>query len=135
MKSIGITLVTILLFCTSNIMSQNLPKDGAILVIKEKSFNLTTGKALTTKIELVKSKRYQKAKFGGLSARTPEGITISFEKDIENSNLYLMTLLADDNASKDSYTIIIKGEGNNSHKVRGITIKVNLDQNPIVTTN
>ena len=116
-------------------MSQNLPKDGAILVIKEKSFNLTTGKALTTKIELVKSKRYQKAKFGGLSARTPEGITISFEKDIENSNLYLMTLLADDNASKDSYTIIIKGEGNNSHKVRGITIKVNLDQNPIVTTN
>lgn len=135
MKSISTIFCVILLFCVSNLIGQDLPKDGAILVIKEKSFNLKPGIKLTTNVELIKSKRYQKAKFGGLTARTPKGVTISFEKNTENNDLYSMTLLADETISNESYMIIIKGDGHNSHKLRGTTIKVNLGQDQVVTAN
>ena len=135
MKNISTTIFAILLFCTTSIMGQDLPKNGAILSMKENSFKLKPGESITSNIELIRSKICRKTKFGGLSAGTSEGITITFEKDSENSDLYLMTLLADKTTSKDSYTIIVKGKGDNSHKIRGIAIKVTLDQNQIVTVN
>lgn len=135
MKSISTVLFAILLFCAMGVMSQELPKKGAILVMKEKSFNLKPGESITTSIELIRSKICRKTKFGELSAGTPDGITINFEKDIENNDLYLMTLLADESASKKSYTIIIKGKGVNAHKIRGMAIKINPAQNQMVTAN
>lgn len=115
--------------------SQKLPKKGAILVIEEKSFNITSHEVTTAEIELVRSKINRKTKFGGLSAGTPEGITINFEKDEINNNLYIMTISADESAKKDAYTIIIKGKGDNSSKIRGTAIKVTLDENQMVTAN
>jgi len=133
MKSISTTFFVILLLFTTNIMSQDLPKEGVILAMKEKSFNLQRGVSMTTSVELVRSKICRKTKFGELSARTPDGITINFEQDNINADLYLMTLHADESATKDSYSIIIKGKGDNAHKIRGVAIKVSLAQNQIVT--
>ncbi len=135
MKSTSITILAMLLLSVSTLMGQDLPKDGAILSMKENSFTLKPGVEHTSSIELLVAKRLQQANFGGLMAGSPDGITISFARDNENSNLFLMTLLADEVGSKDSYTIIIQGKGENSRRVRGITIKVNIDRGQIVTTN
>ncbi len=135
MKSISITIFAMLLLSVSTLMGQDLPKDGAILSMKKSIFTLKPGVEHTTSIELLVAKRLQQANFGGLMAGNPDGITISFVRDNENSNLFLMTLLADEVASKDSYTIIIQGKGENSHRVRGTTMKVNIDRSQMVTAN
>ena len=109
MKRISTALIIVLSLCVSSLVGQDLPKDGAILVLNQRSFDLKQGIDLIASVEIVKSKRYQKAKFDGLSARTPEGINVTFKKDPSRSNFYQMTLSADESATKESYTIIIKG--------------------------
>jgi hypothetical protein len=135
MKIIGTTIFVLLLFFSFSAKSQQLPKKGAILVMKEKNFNVTPDKVTTANIQIIRSKSCRKTKFGGLSAGTPDGITINFEQDSENIDQYLMTVLANETASNESYTIIIKGIGDNAHKIRGTTVKVNLHQNQVVKSN
>ena len=115
--------------------AQELPKDGAIITIEDKKLILTADEPLTAELTLLKSKRYKKANFGGLSTRVPEGITAEFVQDEEKLGLYHLTLTADESITNDSFTLIIKGEGKNAHKVRGLAVTVTTTISQIAVSN
>ncbi len=100
--------------------------------MKETNFDITKGTQHETMVELIRSKRYHKATFGGLTANAPQGLNIKFEQNQENKDLYTMVVDATIDAEPKMYTIIVKGEGKNSHKVKGIAISINVGANQIV---
>jgi hypothetical protein len=135
MKNIIYLSSFIILLSFTQSYAQELPKDGAIISVKETAINITPGSQYETVVELIRSKRYQKADFGGLAVNAPEGLKISFEQDAENQDMYKMVLNASIDAEVKAYTIIVKGEGENSHKVKGVAVSINLTNDQIVISN
>ncbi|MTI39465.1 hypothetical protein [Fulvivirga lutimaris] len=135
MKNFFTTLLVVIFINIADTYAQELPKDGAVITIEDTKLMLIPGEELTTDLTLLKSKRYRKAKFGGLATRTPKGITAEFVEDEEQDGLYHLTLMADETATSDNFTLIIKGEGKNAHKVRGLAVSVNVTANQIATSN
>ncbi len=135
MKKIITILFALLIVNTSIIFAQELPKDGAVISMEGNQIQLVAGEKLVTDLTLIKSKRYKRVAFGGLTTKAPEGITVTFEQDSNEKNLFHMTLLANDVFTTDTFTLIIKGEGKNAHKVRGLAISVKITNNQIVTSN
>ena len=61
MKSLFSLTFIAALFFSSTVFAQA-PKDGAILKLKETEVELAPGKSVSTHIEVIRSKRFQKAK-------------------------------------------------------------------------
>ncbi|MEQ8477695.1 hypothetical protein [Fulvivirga sp.] len=135
MKNFFTILLVVVFINIADTYAQELPKDGAVITIEDKKLILTSGEPLTADLSLLRSKRYQKAEFGGLTARTPEGIKAEFVQDEEQNDLYHLTLTADKTAADNNFTLIIKGEGKNAHKVRGLAVTVNMNSSQIATSN
>jgi hypothetical protein len=135
MKKPIYTLALIVLASITNIMAQELPKDGAIISIENPVINLNAGLEFESTVKLIRSKRHKDADFGGLMARTPQGLNIKFTEDSENKDTFKMIVSADENLELKAYTVIVKGEGMNAQKVRGITLTINMSANQVVTTN
>lgn len=135
MKNFLTILVVLVFINIVNTFAQELPKDGAVIAMEDNKLILTAGEPLTTDLTLLKSKRYQKASFGGLTTKTPEGVTAEFIEDETQKGLFHLKLTADETVTKDAFTLIIKGEGKNAHKVRGIAVTVNMANNQIATSN
>ncbi|HNP16854.1 MAG TPA: hypothetical protein PKL31_00365 [Fulvivirga sp.] len=121
-----------LIFTFTSTIAQELPKDGAVISMKETNLEIAKGTQHEAIVELIRSKRYRKAGFGGLTANSPQGLDIKFVQNPENKDLYTMTVDAAIDAETKMYTVIIKGEGKNSHKVKGIAISINVGTNQIV---
>lgn len=94
------------------------PKDGAALRMENYTVQLNPGESITEKVWLVRSKSYKKAKFGGITASSHEGIELTFTPIEGEPDVYQMRISADEKVELKKYNILLKGEGKNSHKVK-----------------
>ncbi len=128
MKTKGtlIAFVIVLLFSALPSKSQNLtpPKDGAAIRLASNKIEVSSGGEVSADVWLVKSKRYVSREFGGLQAKAPEGIKISFEPKDANKNVFSMHVKADNAVAKGKFTVVIKGEGKNFQKVTSSVISL-----------
>ncbi len=102
----------------------NPPKDGAVVRLSNTKLEVTIDKELSNDVWLVKSKRYEKRNFGGLQAKAPAGVTISFEPKDEIKNVFTMKIKLDAEAKPGKYMVVIKGSGENAHKVKSSLISL-----------
>lgn len=95
-------------------------------MMDETSFNLTPGTTTEIQVKLLRSKRAKKTKFDGLEARTSKDLSISFVRDDSSIDTYKMTISVAEGATVKPHTIIVKGTGVNSSKLKGKAISVNV---------
>ncbi len=100
------------------------PKDGAVIRLVNTKIEVSGDKDLSNEVWLVKSKRYQKRNFGGLEAKAPEGVKITFDAKDESKNSFMMNVKVGDDAKPGKYMVVIKGSGENSHKVKSSLISI-----------
>ncbi|TRX60719.1 hypothetical protein FNH22_06655 [Fulvivirga sp. M361] len=125
-------ILSFILLVNVGVNAQERPKDGAVMVLSSSSIHVVPGTTQEVEIRLIRSKRYMRSKFGGLKARTPEGLDIIFTQDESTKDLYKMSITAADNADRKSHTIIIKGDGTNASKIKGVVISVNVSNDTMV---
>lgn len=130
MKKFTIPLFAILLFSFASINAQDLtpPKDGAALRMKSNNHEIKIGDAASTDIWLVRSKRGKKTSFEGLKATAPKGLEINFEASSDDPDHYTMQVSANSELQPGQYMLIIKGDGNNSHRLTGTTCTLTVTQ-------
>ena len=114
---------------------QEPPKEGASINMLQTNFNLTPGTIIEQKLTLLRSKRTKRINFEGLAARTSDDLAIKFQQDPKNIDTYIMSLEVKENAIERSYTVVVKGEGNNAHKIKGKAITINVTGSGIVKSN
>ena len=117
MAVIAFTISTLITF-SSQAQVLDPPKDGAVLRMENYTVQLNPGESITEKVWLVRSKSYKKAKFGGITASSPEGIELIFTPIEGEPDVYQMKISADESVELKKYNIMLKGEGKNSHKVK-----------------
>ncbi len=75
-----------------NLNAQTLPKTGAALKASENSLELKKGQTTTLDITRLRSKSYQKAKFGSIKINAPEGLVAIINTDETNIDLFNIQL-------------------------------------------
>lgn len=126
MKRIFTLFTVSLLLNTLPSFAQNLtpPKDGASIRLAANKIEVSSAKEFTTDVWLVKSKRYATRQFGGLQANGPQGVDISFEPKDENKDVFSMKINVDKGAPLGKFTVVIKGDGENSRKVKSSVVSL-----------
>ena len=126
MKEIFTVLTALFLLNTLNIKAQDLtpPKDGAAIRLENSKIEVSSEKEFVANVWLVKSKRYVTREFGGLQAKGPQGVNIYFEPEDEKMDVFSMKIKVDKGASLGKFTVMIKGEGKNSQKVKSSVISL-----------
>ncbi len=102
-----------------NLNAQTLPKTGAALKASENSVELKKGQTTTLDITRLRSKSYQKAKFGSIKINAPEGLIAIINTDETNIDLFNIQLETSGDIVNGKYTLTIQGEGRNASKVKG----------------
>ena len=120
---------------TNMIQAQEPPRDGAIVTMKQTTITVSPGSEKEAEVLLIRSKKYKKARFGGLTARAPEGISIDFTQDAQNKDLYRMLVKVATGTPVKPYTVVVRGQGNNAHKIKGLAVSIDLGGDQIVETN
>lgn len=130
MKKIIIPFFVIFLFSFSQIQAQDLtpPKDGAALRMKSHNHEIKVGDDASTDVWLVRSKKRKKTSFEGLKASAPKGLEVNFEPSSDNPDLYTMKISANSEVVPGQYMLIIKGDGNNAHRLTGTTCTLTVTQ-------
>ena len=100
------------------------PKDGAAIRLASSKIEVSSAKESVTDVWLIKSKRYVTRDFGGLQAKGPQGVIISFEPKDENKDVFSMRIKVEKGASLGKFTVMIKGEGKNSQKIKSSVISL-----------
>lgn len=118
--------VALLLLNMGPALAQNLnpPKDGAAIRLVNNKIEVSPAKEYTVDIWLVKSKRYASREFGGLQARGPEGVNVSFEPKDKHKDVFSMKIKVAEEASRGKFTMMIKGMGENSQKVKSSVVSL-----------
>ena len=126
MKKVFTLLTALLLLNSLHIRAQDLipPKDGAAIRLESSKIEVSSVKEFVANVWLVKSKRYVTREFGGLQAKGPQGVNISFDPKDENMDVFSMKIKVDKEASLGKFTVMIKGEGKNAQKVRSSVISL-----------
>ena len=137
MKGIFTVFVFTCLMYTMPSLAQNLtpPKDGASIRLVTNKIEVSSKEAFATDVWLVKSKRYAARKFGGLQAKGPQGVKISFEPKDENKDVFSMKINVDKEAPLGKFTVVIKGEGENSQKVKSSVVSITVAEGSIAGAN
>lgn len=104
--------------------AQQLPKSGAALKASDTSIEIANGQSQEIEINRLRSKSYNKAKFGSIQINTPDGITAEVKNDESNPDMYYVSLATSSDVSAGKYTLTIQGEGRNASKVKGTMISV-----------
>lgn len=107
-----------------NLNAQTLPKTGAALKATETSIQITNGQSKTIEITRLRSKSFQKAKFGSIKVNSPEGLTATIKVDESNIDVFNIQLVAKDNIEDGKYTLVIQGEGRNASKVKATMLSI-----------
>lgn len=106
-----------------NLSAQELPKTGAALTVSTKSLEMKTGQSTQVELVRVRSKSYQKAKFGAIRVNSPEGIEVQFSQDTSNVDLFLLSVSTSESLAYGKYTTV-QGEGINASKVQATMFNV-----------
>lgn len=130
MKKFTIPLFILFFFAFSSIQAQDLtpPKDGAALRMKSHNHEIKVGDAASTDVWLVRSKKRKKTSFEGLKATSPKGLEVDFEPSTDNPDHYTMKISANTEVKPGQYMLIIKGDGNNAHRLTGTTCTLTVTQ-------
>lgn len=130
MKKLTTTLFIFFLFTVAGLQAQDLtpPKDGAALRMKSHNHEVKAGDAATTDVWLVRSKKRKKTSFEGIKATTPKGLDVNFEPSSDNPDHYTMKVTANNDMKPGQYMLIIKGDGNNAHRLTGTTCTLTVTQ-------
>ncbi len=129
-------LLVIVLLCSVGLAhAQQVPKDGAVLSMEQSTLKVTPGSQIEADVTLLRSKKYKKAKFGGLTARSPQGMEIDFKQDAQNADLYKMIVKVSQDVQIKPYTVVVKGMGNNAQKIKGLAVSIDLGNGQLVESN
>lgn len=124
------TLLIAIAFLSLSILAQGQNvsnKDRFDLSISDTKVSMTTNSEVQIEVSILKSKRYRNAKVKLASQNLPKGVTVKFEKDEDNKNLYRVTFMSEASAQEGNYTVILFG----SHysKKRGVAVPLNISNN------
>ena len=119
-----------LLLATFNLQAQDLtpPEEGAILRLESTKHKAKVGGECTADIWLIRSNSSRKTKFEGLQVNAKPGINASFESDQASPDMYTMRVSVSDDVAPGNYTILVKGEGRNAHKIKGSLVTLNVTE-------
>lgn len=122
--------VAFLLFTTYSTQAQDLtpPEEGAILRLESTKHKAKVGGECTADIWLIRSNSSRKTKFEGLQVNAKSGISASFETNGNTPDMYTMKVSVSPDVSPGNYTLLIKGDGRNAHKIKGSLVTLNVTE-------
>jgi hypothetical protein len=122
MKSLlTLLFVNVLSYCYAQ--NVDIPKKEFTVFIAEETTTLARGDRKNVDIQILKSKSYQKSKVKmGLSSSLPPGITITFDSEVEKSDLIHATISALPDTAPGVYSIIVNATIN--YKTKGSILKI-----------
>lgn len=85
---------------------------------------MSAGQSVQVELNRVRSKSYQKAKFGTIRVSSPEGIEVDISQDAADQDAFSLTINASEDLADGKYTLTIQGEGRNASKVKATMISV-----------
>ena len=137
MKRIFTVILSFILLSAVPTFAQDLtpPKDGAVIRLASNKIVVAPGKASVVDVWLVKSKRYASREFGGLEAKGPDGVNISFEPKDDSHDVFSMKIKAGKEASPGKYSMMIKGKGENGQKVKSSVVSVIVGNDSMVDSD
>ena len=121
------TLLTILLLSMGGLLwAQDMtpPKSGAVLRLDEISQEVNLGDNTQAEVWLIRSKTSRKTVFEGLKANASPGVLVTFESHNQDPDRYVMNISVAPAVKPGKYTILLKGEGKNAHKIKGTTFSL-----------
>jgi len=111
MKNLVSTLFIVLIFSSTQLFAQIIPKKEFTVTISEKNINLKAGQTKTFDVTINRSKPYSKVNIDLLISSTlPEGLTITFEDGNNPLVNRKMVITASSDMNAYSKTIILKGK-------------------------
>ena len=133
MKKIYTTLMALLLLNVGSLQAQDLtpPKDGAAIRLSTNKIEVSPAKDYTADVWLVKSKRYSSREFGGLQAKGPSGVNVSFEPKDENKDVFSMKIEVGKEVSPGKFTVMIRGQGENAQKIKSSVVSLIISEGNI----
>lgn len=121
------TLLTIsLIFIGGLLWAQDLtpPKSGAVLRIDKAPQEVNLGENTQADVWLIRSKTSSKTVFEGIKANAAPGVLVTFESHNQDKDRYVMNISVAPAVKPGKYTILLKGQGKNAHKVKGTTFSL-----------
>ena len=100
-----------------------IPQKEFTLTLSDETVTLARGENKKVDIRILKSKSYQKGKMKmGLSSSLPNGITLSFDPEMGDSDSSQATITALPEAQPGTYSIIVNATIN--YKTKGSILKI-----------
>ena len=114
---IAIAFLSISIFAQGQTVSN---KDRFELSISDTKISMTSDSEVQFDVSILKSNRYRSAKVKLATQNLPKGVTVKFEKDEENKDLFRVTLMSGASTQEGNYTVILYG----SHytKKKGVAV-------------
>ena len=137
MKRIFTIVMSLSLLTAVPSLAQDLtpPKDGAVIRLASNKIQVSQKKEAVVDVWLVKSKRYAKRGFGGLEAKGPSGVSVSFEPKDDKAEVFSMKIKAGKEASPGKFSMMIKGKGENAQKVKSTVVSVIVGDDSMVDSD
>ena len=120
-------ILTICLFATVSIIwAQDMtpPKSGAVLRLSESQQAVNLGDETQTEVWLIRSRTSRKTFFEGIKANTAPGILVTVMSHNQEQDRYVMNISVAPAVKPGKYTVLLKGEGKNAHKIKGTTFSL-----------
>jgi hypothetical protein len=99
-------------------------KDRFDLSISDTKISMTSDSEVQYDVSILKSKRYRNAKVKLATQNSPVGVTVKFEKDEDNKDLYHVTFKSDASTQEGNYTLILYGL--HYSKKRGVAVPLKI---------
>jgi hypothetical protein len=121
------TLLLTIAFLSISILAtgQNVSnKDRFDLSVSDTKVSMTSDSKVQFDVSILKSKRCRNAKVKLATQNLPVGVTVKFEKNEDNKDLYHVTFKADASIQEGNYTVILYGL--HYSKKRGVAVPLNI---------
>jgi|GEM_PF-5775263 len=124
MKHILLTIT--LISCSLVILAQDMtpPKSGAVIRMEKVQQEVNLGDAAQTDVWLIRAKTSKKTTFEGIKANAAPGVLVTFEEHNQEPDRYVMNISVAPAVKPGKYTVLLKGEGKNAHKIKGTTFSL-----------
>lgn len=116
--------ISFLLIVKSNAQTIS-SKEGFMLTASSTQLVASAKKSGETDITIVRSKKYKNAKIELSIPSLPKGVSAKIEADVNDSNLYHLTLSTDNTSKKGKHTLVLYGT--NHTKRKGLMLTLNID--------
>ena len=115
-----------LTLCAATLWAQDMtpPKTGAVLRLESTQKAVNLGDDAQTDVWLIRSKTSRKTSFEGIKANAAPGVLVTFQAHNQEPDRYVMNISVAPAVKPGKYTVLLKGQGKNAHKIKGTTFSL-----------